>query len=131
MAKVLCITDETVFGTYDELAGHYDDNGGEPDGPDWLPNGEGPDLDSDAVNEIIRNGQGKIVEVRYAKENAILDTITFDGTGRVVNHITGEAEDVDDSYIALLKADVDEMSTRWAHYGAYGTIDSMFVYVPR
>jgi len=129
MARVVLVTDGSAFEMFDLQGWYYDDNGAEPDGNSWLPNAVG--LDQETMQDIVAAGMGNFVDVRFVREQALMDTATYDEAGRLVDDTTGQATEPEDSYIERLQAELDEMAAHWAHYGAYGTIDSFFVYVPR
>ncbi len=126
MTTTLEITNSSVFTTaklpenFDrEILGHYGDNGGDPDGNAWLPS-ETVGLDFD-TRWLVSNGYGHMTEINYANDAAL-------------RHLTGihlgEDWSDDDDTIDSIKAWFNDNTGGWAHYGAYGAGDSVWVYKP-
>ena len=127
----LLITNPDVFDlnfdkpiSEDFILGMYGDNGGDPDGNAWLPVSDIKPGDDTLTDWIAANGHGEFVEARYANDEAI---------ARMGNLILEEdwqdSEDFDD-IVDNLRNKAEENSDGWAHYGAYGVADSVWVFVP-
>ena len=122
MARTLEVTgnEREAWEILDELAGLYGDNGGDPDGNAWLPSGT---ISDDEAAEVIAAGLGRMVEVLYANDAAM-------------RHYLGwpplcEGVELDEDEIEQMKLAAEDETQGWAHYGAYGAMDSHWVFVPR
>ena len=118
MAKTLEITgnEKIAWEILGELAGAYGDNGGDPDGNAWLPSDT---ITEEKATNVIAAGFGKMVDVLYANDDAMLRHLGFAPTN----------EELEEETIARMKEAAN--ATGWAHYGAYGAGDSLWVFVPR
>lgn len=125
-ALLIEATEERLGDVWDllgESAHCYDDNGGAPDGPAWLP--RDPDqMEDEAVRAVVTAGLGRLVEVRLASDEALAGLA---GLGP----LSDELREDRDMLAALLQGGADEKTETWAHYGAYGALDSRWVLVPR
>jgi len=106
---------ETVWAMLDGLAGMYDDNSGDPDGNAWFP--------SDIVTReeaagIVEAGLGKMTQVLVLDDDELADALD-------IQDVLGLAVLCED-WDALRNA-VDDRVAGWAHYGAYGAGDSVWI----
>lgn len=110
-----------------ELLGHhvsnYGDNGGEPDGNAWLPRYDSvEDVPTDVVEQIVREGYGWVVTVAYVDDDdEMLSILGLPPRPDVY-------EEWDEDLIDRMKETADQKLT-YAHFGAYGALDSQWVYV--
>lgn len=118
--KTLLLTDtEEGFELLGENAGWYGDNGGDPDGNAWLPK-PSHDLSDTQMQQVANAGYGRIVEVVEATDEqvaALLGVVLPDQ----------DTEEWEDGIEAL--KDKANSQLQWAHYGAYGAMDSQWVYI--
>lgn len=111
---------EEAFEVLEGYAVLFGDNGGDPDGNAWLPS---QPLD-DSVPEVARllnQGKGELVNAfYYAWEDltALADTLGI----RDVLYLANEHAD----WQAFRNAVADRVY-EWAHYGAYGAGDEVWV----
>lgn len=121
MAKTLMLhskTFEQAIALLGDEAGAYGDNGGDPDGNCWLPSEE---IDVALAAQIVERGYGKMVSVRYANDDAILNSLS-------IFHTDSAAEAMDDDdFVDSIKTAVEDKFGGYAHYGAYGALDSKWI----
>ena len=122
MAKTLEITkdERQAWALLGDLAGLYGDNGGEPDGNAWLPS---QTVTEEEGADVIAAGLGEMVDVLYANDEAM---------GKVLKMAPlPDGEELEEETADMMKLLADEHTVAWAHYGAYGASDSLWVFIPR
>ena len=107
-----------AFALLDEYAGLYGDNGGDPDGNTWLPNDQ-DDIPADLAQKIVDARLGDMVEVRMANDEAMYSFLGF------VRENPDQEMD-EETFETMRQAADDRL--HWAHYGAYGAMDSHWVF---
>jgi len=99
-----------------EYAGRYGDNGGDPDGNCWLPSNQ-DDIPASLAQKVVDAGYGSLIEVRMAADEDMHE---------VLGVVFTDPED-EQTFETMREAANDRL--QWAHYGAYGAMDSHWVYV--
>lgn len=111
MAKTLEITVEhdwqlkEAWEMLGETAYFYGDNGGDPDGNAWLP---AHPVTADEGAEVLEAGYGRMVEVLYANNDAMLRVLGFAPLA--------DDEDISKDLDDLMREAADEKLTKWARY---------------
>lgn len=120
--RTLRITGDTgaAWELLGELAGLYGDNGGDPDGNAWLPMMPLTEEDDFGVTDVLQDGLGEIVIAGYYDDDEIAEVFGIHDLVELAR-TEGDWEAVKDS--------VDEYAEAWAHYGAYGGMDSQWVII--
>lgn len=98
----------------------YGDNGGDPDGNAWLPS-DPAEMDEERAALVVAAGLGQIVNVRVMRDRELA---LFLGR-RILEDGWDEDETVFDSW----RMQLDDRSVGWAHYGAYGAMDSRWIVI--
>lgn len=112
--KTLVLTDsKAAYFFLEEEAKLYDDNGWWADGPMWLPK-ECPS--EEACWKVIRAGYGYMIEVETYTDGALCALLNIPAP-------TEEEEQCD------IKERIESRLLYWAHYGAYGAMDSLWIVV--
>jgi hypothetical protein len=113
-----------LLGGADGVAGYYGDNGGDPDGNAWLPNVGGDDFTEELMQKAVDAGLGEIVEVEEAfSDDEMLVILGLPSRQDVY-------AELDEDTVDALKAAANTQ-LQWAHYGAYGAGDSVWVFVKK
>jgi len=107
-----------ILGKYAES---YSDNGGNPDGNAWLPSSDIPD---DVAEMIVARGLGEMV-IAFRMDDEDVATY-FD-----VEEIFAIARETDDWDLFRDRLTADNYIHAYAHYGAYGASDSLWVVEPQ
>jgi len=121
MARTLMITADDPQDAWEilgEIAGLYGDNGGDPDGNAWLPS---ETITEDEAAEILEADLGEMVEVLYANDEAMLRHL---GSAPIPYD-----EELEEETIEWMKEAADGATVAWAHYGAYGSMDSTWIFI--
>lgn len=108
---------DQIWSLLDELAGTYGDNGYDPDGNGWLPSIE---ISRDEATEIVQAKLGRMVNALYLNDDEIAKTLR-------IRDVLALAEETDDW--EAFQGAVEDRVRVWAHYGAYGAGDSLWVIV--
>lgn len=118
MAKTLEITgnEQEAWKILEELAGLYGDNGGDPDGNAWFPSMV---ITKEEAEDVISAGLGKMTSVLYCDDDDEL------AAALKIQDVLALAQECDDW--EALKNAVNDRVKSWAHYGAYGAGDSVWV----
>ena len=103
-----------------EYAALYGDNGGEPDGDAWLPSDQ-DDIPTELAQKVVDAGYGEMVEVRMANDEAMINFLGLNPPA--------DPDDIDSDYAERMRDRANEKQLAWAHYGAYGAMDSHWVFV--
>ena len=119
MKKLLLTSANAAFALLGDYAGLYSDNGGDPDGPAWLPSDQ-DDIPADVAQMVIDAGHGEMVEASVANDEEMCKFLDLVAPGD-----DEEGQDVKERIAARLEA----RSIQWAHYGAYNVMDSQWVYI--
>ncbi|RPJ36894.1 MAG: hypothetical protein EHM35_07340 [Planctomycetaceae bacterium] len=101
-----------------ELAGYFDDNGGDPDGNCWLPI---EPITRAEARPVLEAGKGGMVEARMANDETMAHYL-FGPTATMDMH--------DEDQVQAMKDEAGVRTGGWAHYGAYGGADSRWVFIP-
>jgi hypothetical protein len=118
MAETLAVTYRQAFEILDsDLAGLYGDNGGDSDGNAWLPS---EPVSCDEAQAVISAGYGYMTHAGYWTDNELAELLD-------INEILAEARDC--NYWPSFQDAVEDRTNAWAHFGAYGTIDSRWVII--
>jgi hypothetical protein len=117
MTTTLQITNTSkAFEMLGDNAGLYGDNGGDPDGNMWLPS------QAFTSDDVVKAGYGKHVNARYMTDEEIAKFCSL--------HVDYDAA-VSDRDFSDFKNAVDNVlgdkGYGYAHYGAYGAMDSQWV----
>jgi hypothetical protein len=100
----------------------WNDNGGEPDGNAWLPMDT---VSGDEALAVVAAGEGEMVEVMYANDEAMA---RFLGMNPLPDD---DGNWLDEVVVDQMQAAAEDKTAGWAHYGAYGSGDGSWVYIPR
>ena len=109
---------DEALGLLGEIAGLYGDNGGDPDGNGWLPS---QPIARDEASAVLEAGLGRMVKVAYFDDDEEVAEVLD------IQDVLALAQHTDD-WQAFRNA-VEDRVRLWAHYGAYGTGDSVWVVV--
>ena len=90
------------------------------DGPNWLPSAE---IDPQLAARVAEAGYGEIVEVCFASDAGMLSYL---GMTPIPN-----GNELEEKTVQLMKAAADDRTAGWAHFNDYGTIDSLWVFIPQ
>jgi hypothetical protein len=107
---------------HDGLSGHFDDNGGDPDGNAWLPSQ--PLSEIFLVGRVLQAHLGHLVQAQY-----------FDSATDAANWLNiasdlrncQEIED-NDAWRNVVRDKCAEKNIAWAHYGAWLCGDEIYVF---
>ena len=108
-----------AWATLGELAGLYGDNGDDPDGNAWLPS---QPLTGPEANAVVAAGAGDIVYAHYCSDEEIAQLLDL-------QNLLARAREEDDWW-PFAEA-VEDRTERWAHYGGYGNMDSVWVIIAK
>src|SRR5260221_10939034 len=108
---------EQAWALLGECSELYGDNGGDPDGNAWLPSNQG-NIPDEIAQEVVKAGLGVMADVLMAKDEGMVNYF----------HLA-IPEEVDHEYGERLQAIANDHCLLWAHYGAYGAMDSHWVFV--
>lgn len=111
---------EEAWALLGEDAHFYGDNGGDADGSSYLPC-EPDAMDPERIDAALAAGVGVLREVRFA---------TDDGMAHLGGLVSCDWTDPD-QMTALLVGAADTQTEGWAHFGAYGALDSRWVFIPQ
>jgi len=106
-----------AWAILEDYAGCYGDNGGEPDGNAWLPS---DGVRDDLAAQVVAAGLGKLVKARAMNDRELAG---FLGGGRILEDGWEDDETVFDAW----QMQLNERQGGWAHYGAYGVSDSLWI----
>lgn len=116
MPRTICLYESNLRHSNVDL---FDDNGFQSDGNALLP--REPLEDNEAV-WLVGQGKGEFVNAVWLSDAEVSDLLD-------IRDVLGLAEETDD-WDALKNAVRDHDRVRlWAHYGAYGASDSLWVIV--
>lgn len=107
---------EQAWAILDDYAGCYGDNGGEPDGNAWLPS---DGVRDDLAAQVIAAGLGKLVKVRTMNDRELAAFLGI--------HLIEEGWEEDETVFDSWQMQLNERDGGWAHYGAYGVMDSLWI----
>jgi len=113
--------EDEAWGLLDELAGLYGDNGGDPDGNAWLPS---MPITEDEAEPALEAGAGEMIHALYFDGDELDNLAATLGIEDVLALARLEGDD----WEAFRNA-VDDHAKLWAHYGAYGAGDEIWVVV--
>lgn len=132
MTQVLRLNGNTVEQAWDVLgtyAGAYGDNGGAPDGNEWLPSQEPDDAEeAAAVDAAVEAGLGEMVHVRILDDE---DFRVYCGFPNPVGDIEPDNHAGDEAEADLMQMYAESRTAGWAHYGAYGALDEKWIIMPK
>ncbi len=122
--KKLQLTDsENAWELLGEYAGLYGDNGGDSDGPAWLPSDQ-DDIPDHIAQTVIDAGLGHMVNVDVLTDDEVAARLQLpELQARFAN---GEDDEED---AERLQEAAKEQGLQYAHFGAYGAGDSQWVVI--
>lgn len=114
---VLTDTDTALSLLPADLVALFNDNGGEPDGPAWLPSSP---ITSAEAAAVLKAKAGRMVKAIWLTDTEAAD--------RYHIHDALELAERDDDWPAFQNA-VTDHARLWSHYGSYGAADARWVLV--
>ncbi|SRR6266568_2984823 len=119
MKKLLLTNANAAFALLGEYAGLYADNGGDPDGPAWLPSDQ-DDIPASVAQMVIDAGFGELADATVADDDEVCKFLDL-----ALPSDDESGQDLKERVAARMEA----RSIMWAHYGAYNVGDSQWVYI--